>query len=125
MAGEFAHDRSSIARPPPLSDRRCRRPRRRGHHPALAARSRESGRNPIARRRVQSRRRLRRPSASKADNPHWKVIDAHRGYHLFDIRRDGIDARVRVVDTVVAPRATVRTLATLRIKSDKPGARPV
>ena len=38
----------------------------------------------------------------KADNPHWKLIDAHRGYHLFDIRRDGIDARVRVVDTVGA-----------------------
>ncbi|MFJ3302292.1 alkaline phosphatase D family protein [Streptomyces sp. NPDC086549] len=57
----------------------------------------------------------------KADNPHWKVIDAHRGYHLFDIRRDGIDAQVRVVDTVVGPQATASTLARLRVESDEPG----
>ncbi|MFJ7147728.1 alkaline phosphatase D family protein [Streptomyces sp. NPDC100445] len=57
----------------------------------------------------------------KADNPHWKFIDAHRGYHLFDIRRDGIDARVRVVDTVLKPQATASTLATLRVESDEPG----
>ncbi|MFF4543046.1 alkaline phosphatase D family protein [Streptomyces sp. NPDC001435] len=57
----------------------------------------------------------------KADNPHWKVIDAHRGYHLFDIRRDGIDAQVRVVDTVVKPQATASTLARLRVESDEPG----
>ncbi|MFI8236147.1 alkaline phosphatase D family protein [Streptomyces sp. NPDC085866] len=58
-----------------------------------------------------------------ADNPHWKVIDAHRGYHLFDIRRDGIDAQVRVVDTVVGPQATASTLARLRVESDEPGVR--
>jgi alkaline phosphatase D len=57
----------------------------------------------------------------KADNPHWKFIDAHRGYHLFDIRRDGIDAQVRVVDTVVQPRATPSTLARLRVESGRPG----
>ncbi|MGW7383803.1 alkaline phosphatase D family protein [Streptomyces sp. NPDC054794] len=56
-----------------------------------------------------------------ADNPHWKVIDAHRGYHLFDIRRDGIDAQVRAVDTVLKPQATASTLATLRVESDEPG----
>ncbi|MFJ9560797.1 alkaline phosphatase D family protein [Streptomyces fuscichromogenes] len=61
----------------------------------------------------------------KADNPHWKIIDAHRGYHLFDIRRDGIDARVRTVDTVVAPHATASTLATLRVETDEPGVRVV
>ncbi|MGW3125905.1 alkaline phosphatase D family protein [Streptomyces sp. NPDC001123] len=61
----------------------------------------------------------------KADNPHWKVVDAHRGYHLFDIRRDGIDARVRVVDTVVEPQATASTLATLRVESDEPGVQVV
>ncbi|MFF4750083.1 alkaline phosphatase D family protein [Streptomyces sp. NPDC002514] len=61
----------------------------------------------------------------KADNPHWKVIDAHRGYHLFDIGRDGIDARVRVVDTVLAPRANTSTLATLRVEADEPGVRTV
>ncbi|MDO0927741.1 alkaline phosphatase D family protein [Streptomyces sp. TG1A-8] len=61
----------------------------------------------------------------KADNPHWKVIDAHRGYHLLDIRRDGIDAEVRVVDTVVRPQATASTLARLRVESDDPGVRVV
>ncbi|MET8947745.1 alkaline phosphatase D family protein [Streptomyces sp. NPDC004542] len=60
-----------------------------------------------------------------ADNPHWKVIDAHRGYHLFDIRRDGIDARVRIVDTVLGPQAAASTLATLRVESDEPGVRVV
>ncbi|MGW0576468.1 alkaline phosphatase D family protein [Streptomyces sp. NPDC002920] len=61
----------------------------------------------------------------KADNPHWKLIDAHRGYHLFDIRRDAIDARVRVVSTVLKPKATARTLATLRVTDGKPGVRKV
>ncbi|MFF5531650.1 alkaline phosphatase D family protein [Streptomyces cinerochromogenes] len=60
-----------------------------------------------------------------ADNPHWKFIDAHRGYHLFDIRRDGIDARVRAVDTVLKPQATASTLARLRVESDEPGVRLV
>ncbi|MFJ4323722.1 alkaline phosphatase D family protein [Streptomyces tricolor] len=60
-----------------------------------------------------------------ADNPHWKFIDAHRGYHLFDIRRDGIDARVRAVDTVLKPQASARTLVTLRVESDEPGVRVV
>ncbi|MFI0163764.1 alkaline phosphatase D family protein [Streptomyces sp. NPDC017095] len=60
-----------------------------------------------------------------ADNPHWKFIDAHRGYHLFDIRRDGIDARVRAVDTVLRPQATASTLARLRVESDEPGVRLV
>ncbi|CAM5383347.1 alkaline phosphatase D family protein [Streptomyces griseomycini] len=57
----------------------------------------------------------------RADNPHWKLLDAHRGYHLFDIRRDRIDARVRIVDTVVEPRATARTLAALRVEAGRPG----
>ncbi|MFC8394361.1 alkaline phosphatase D family protein [Streptomyces sp. NPDC057238] len=61
----------------------------------------------------------------RADNPHWKLLDAHRGYHLFDIRRDGIDARVRVVDTVVKPRATPSTLARLRVEAGRPGVRLV
>ncbi|MFF7983574.1 alkaline phosphatase D family protein [Streptomyces sp. NPDC007901] len=61
----------------------------------------------------------------RADNPHWKVIDAHRGYHLFDIRRDGIDAQVRVVDTVVRPQAAASTLAALRVEADEPGVQVV
>ncbi|MFJ4684871.1 alkaline phosphatase D family protein [Streptomyces sp. NPDC088789] len=59
------------------------------------------------------------------DNPHWKLLDAHRGYHLFDVRRDGIDARVRVVDTVLKPKSAARTLATLRVDAGRPGVRVV
>ncbi|MFI8227601.1 alkaline phosphatase D family protein [Streptomyces sp. NPDC085900] len=55
------------------------------------------------------------------DNPHWKLIDAHRGYHLFDIDRHGIDAQVRVVDTVVRPTASASTLARLRVENGSPG----
>ncbi|WP_435220488.1 alkaline phosphatase D family protein [Streptomyces sp. Tue6028] len=60
-----------------------------------------------------------------ADNPHWKFIDAHRGYHLFDIRRDGIDAQVRVPETVLSPEAASSTLARLRVEDGKPGVRLV
>ncbi|WP_340379325.1 alkaline phosphatase D family protein [Streptomyces sp. SS7] len=61
----------------------------------------------------------------KADNPHWKLIDAHRGYHLFDIRADAVDAQVRVVDTVLKPKATARTLARLRVVDGRRGVREV
>lgn len=59
------------------------------------------------------------------DNPHWKLLDAHRGYHLLDIDRDGIDAQVRIVDTVVKPQATPSTLARLRVEAGRPGVRLV
>jgi alkaline phosphatase D len=58
-----------------------------------------------------------------ADNPHWKFIDAHRGYHLFDIRRDGIDAQVRVPETVLQPDAASSTVARLRVEAGEPGVR--
>ncbi|MER5435069.1 alkaline phosphatase D family protein [Streptomyces sp. NPDC002588] len=61
----------------------------------------------------------------RADNPHWKLIDAHRGYHLFDIGRSAIDAQVRIVSTVVQPTATASTLARLRVTDGKPGVRTV
>ncbi|MFF3329582.1 alkaline phosphatase D family protein [Streptomyces sp. NPDC002888] len=61
----------------------------------------------------------------RADNPHWKLVDAHRGYHLFDIRRDRIDAQVRVVNTVLKSTATPSTLARLRVDAGKPGVRVV
>jgi alkaline phosphatase D len=60
-----------------------------------------------------------------ADNPHWKLLDAHRGYHLLDIRRDGIDAQVRIVDTVRQPTSTPSTLARLRVEAGRPGVRLV
>ncbi|MFJ8003187.1 alkaline phosphatase D family protein [Streptomyces fagopyri] len=59
------------------------------------------------------------------DNPHWKFIDAHRGYHLFDIGRDGIDATVRAPGTVLRPDAASSTLARLRVEAGKPGVRLV
>jgi alkaline phosphatase D len=59
------------------------------------------------------------------DNPHWKLIDAHRGYHLFDIRPGGIDAQVRVADTVLTPDAASSTLARLRVEAGEPGVRLV
>ncbi|MDK1345235.1 alkaline phosphatase D family protein [Streptomyces sp. 378] len=61
----------------------------------------------------------------RPDNPHWKLLDAHRGYHLFDVRRDRIDAQVRVVDTVRRPTATPSTLARLRVEAGRPGVEVV
>ncbi|MCX4762119.1 alkaline phosphatase D family protein [Streptomyces sp. NBC_01275] len=61
----------------------------------------------------------------KADNPHWKLIDAHRGYHLFDIRPAAVDVQVRVVNTVLKPKATARTLAKLRVTDGRRGVRQV
>lgn len=55
------------------------------------------------------------------DNPHWKFIDAHRGYHLFDVRSDGIEATVRAPRTVLQPDAASSTLARLRVEAGKPG----
>lgn len=63
--------------------------------------------------------------ARMPDNPHWKFIDAHRGYHLFDIRRDGIDAQVRAPETVLKPDAASSTLARLRVEAGEPGVRLV
>ncbi|MER5408239.1 alkaline phosphatase D family protein [Streptomyces sp. NPDC002769] len=63
--------------------------------------------------------------ARMPDNPHWKFIDAHRGYHLFDIGRDGIDATVRAPETVLLPDAASSTLARLRVEAGDPGVRLV
>jgi alkaline phosphatase D len=57
----------------------------------------------------------------RPDNPHWKLIDCHRGYHLFDIDKDGIDAKVRVVGSVSVPTSSARTLGALRVQSGRPG----
>ncbi|WP_328538203.1 alkaline phosphatase D family protein [Streptomyces sp. NBC_00344] len=57
----------------------------------------------------------------KADNPHWKVIDAHRGYHLFDIAHETVFAQVRVVDTVLGKKSGASTQARLLVRSGRPG----
>ncbi|WP_133912423.1 alkaline phosphatase D family protein [Streptomyces sp. NBC_00582] len=60
-----------------------------------------------------------------ADNPHWKMIDARRGYLLFDITADGIDARLRSISTVVTKNGTTTTAATFRVEDGVPGVHQV
>ncbi|WP_055634420.1 alkaline phosphatase D family protein, partial [Streptomyces griseoruber] len=56
-----------------------------------------------------------------ADNPHWKMIDARRGYLLLDITADGIDARLRAISTVLTKNGTTTTAATFRVEDGVPG----
>ncbi|MGX1540999.1 alkaline phosphatase D family protein [Streptomyces adustus] len=56
-----------------------------------------------------------------ADNPHWKMIDARRGYLLLDITEDGIDARLRAISTVLTRNGTTTTAATFRVENGVPG----
>ncbi|MFG2946203.1 alkaline phosphatase D family protein [Streptomyces adustus] len=56
-----------------------------------------------------------------ADNPHWKMIDARRGYLLLDITEDGIDARLRAISTVLTRDGTTTTAATFRVENGVPG----
>ncbi|MEV7992662.1 hypothetical protein AB0O67_12245 [Streptomyces sp. NPDC086077] len=73
------------------------------------------------------------------DNPHWKLsrwsptsrkdfadpASAVVGAEFVGDRQDGSDARVRIVDTVLGPRATPSTLARLRVDAGRPGVRVV
>ncbi|MFF4585509.1 alkaline phosphatase D family protein [Streptomyces sp. NPDC001388] len=56
-----------------------------------------------------------------ADNPHWKIIDARRGYLLLDIAPDRIDARLRTISTVLTRNGTTTTAATFRVEDGVPG----
>ncbi|MFJ8112697.1 alkaline phosphatase D family protein [Streptomyces sp. NPDC096132] len=56
-----------------------------------------------------------------ADNPHWKMIDARRGYLLLDLTEDGIDARLRAISTVMTRNGTTTTAATFRVEDGVPG----
>ncbi|MFE2586712.1 alkaline phosphatase D family protein [Streptomyces sp. NPDC059378] len=56
-----------------------------------------------------------------ADNPHWKIIDARRGYLLLDITEDRIDARLRAISTVLTRNGTTTTAATFRVDDGVPG----
>ncbi|WP_067247897.1 alkaline phosphatase D family protein [Streptomyces sp. DSM 15324] len=56
-----------------------------------------------------------------ADNPHWKMIDARRGYLLLDITADGIEARLRAISTVLTKNGTTATAATFRVEDGVPG----
>ncbi|MGQ4513341.1 alkaline phosphatase D family protein [Streptomyces sp. DW26H14] len=61
----------------------------------------------------------------RPDNPHWKFIDCHRGYHLFDIDNQGIDAQVRVVGTVLKPTSAATAISRLRVDEGHPGVHTV
>lgn len=57
----------------------------------------------------------------KADSPHWKFIDSHRGYLLHDVSRRAMVTQARVVSTVLQPTAPVSTLGTFVTEDGVPG----
>ncbi|GIJ72323.1 alkaline phosphatase D family protein [Virgisporangium ochraceum] len=44
-----------------------------------------------------------------AESPHWRYIDNRRGYFVCDLTTEGLDATLRVVDTVRAPASPIAT----------------
>jgi alkaline phosphatase D len=58
-----------------------------------------------------------------AESPHWKYIDNQRGYIVCDVNEERLDARLRVVDTVLAPTAEVSTAARFEVTAGTPGIR--
>ena len=56
-----------------------------------------------------------------AESPHWRYIDNQRGYLVCDVTTARLEARLRLVDTVTAPTASVRTAATFTVESGRPG----
>jgi len=56
-----------------------------------------------------------------AESPHWRYIDNQRGYVVCDVDRERMLSRLRVVDTVWAPTATVRTAAEFVVEAGRPG----
>jgi alkaline phosphatase D len=56
-----------------------------------------------------------------AESPHWRYIDNQRGYVLCDVDRDRMLSRLRVVDTVWAAEAGVRTAAEFVVEAGRPG----
>ncbi len=56
-----------------------------------------------------------------AESPHWRYIDNQRGYVVCDVTRDEMVSSLRLVDTVWAPTASVRTAARFVIEAGRPG----
>ncbi len=56
-----------------------------------------------------------------AESPHWKYIDNQRGYVVYDVTRERMLSSLRLVDTVRAPDATVRTAAQFLVEAGRPG----
>ncbi|WP_433374658.1 alkaline phosphatase D family protein [Actinoplanes sp. CA-142083] len=56
-----------------------------------------------------------------AESPHWRYIDNQRGYVVCDVTPSELTASLRLVDTVLAPTASVRTAARFTIEAGRPG----
>ncbi|XVU26349.1 alkaline phosphatase D family protein [Actinoplanes sp. CA-054009] len=56
-----------------------------------------------------------------AESPHWRYIDNQRGYVVCDVTDQRMLSTLRLVDTVWAPTATVRTAAEFVVESGRPG----
>ncbi|GAA2490005.1 alkaline phosphatase D family protein [Winogradskya humida] len=56
-----------------------------------------------------------------AESPHWRYIDNQRGYVVCDVTKDRMVSSLRVVDTVWATSATVRTAAEFVVEAGRPG----
>jgi alkaline phosphatase D len=64
-------------------------------------------------------------AAVRDANPHIRFADASkRGYGLFALSRDRLEARLRVVDTVKRPDAGIATAATFTVRDGRPGIEP-
>jgi alkaline phosphatase D len=58
-----------------------------------------------------------------AESPHWKYIDNRRGYVVCDVTEEALRARLRIVDTVLAPAARISTAAEFEVTAGVPGVR--
>jgi alkaline phosphatase D len=56
-----------------------------------------------------------------AESPHWKYIDNQRGYVVCDVTPQRMVSSLRLVDTVWATSATVRTAAQFVVEAGVPG----
>jgi alkaline phosphatase D len=56
-----------------------------------------------------------------AESPHWRYIDNQRGYVLCDVDRTRTLSSLRLVDTVWAEAAQVRTAAEFVVENGRPG----
>jgi alkaline phosphatase D len=56
-----------------------------------------------------------------AESPHWRYIDNQRGYVVCDLSRTEMVSSLRLVDTVWAPTASVRTEARFTVEAGRPG----
>jgi alkaline phosphatase D len=56
-----------------------------------------------------------------AESPHWRYIDNQRGYLRCEVDVSRMVSSLRLVDTVWAPTAGIRTAAEFVVESGRPG----